>query len=328
MRSTREQLAAAVAAAQARFLRHSDSWVRTYLTVRHLETATADWGLGFADAQWDSLRSSLRDQFSDAVLIDAGLCTPTRDGRVVDVFRDRLTFPIRDSHGTVLGFTSRAKPGASARVPKYLNTRSTPLFDKSSALFGIDHLHARATAVLVEGPADAIAVTLSGGGQFVGVAACGSTWTSCHVDTVVSVIGTSGRVVIATDADNTGRKTMGTLYRQLSVFDQLRVDALTLPPGTDPAQLHRRSTLAPALDSAAPAIISVARNLVEDHRDSLRWAEGRIAAIRAVAPLVVACPSHLRDTLIEQIAALTTMSPPAIRETIATDLVADQGAIA
>ena len=73
---------------------------------------------------------------------------------------------------------------------------------------------------------------------------------------------------------------------------QLRVDALGLPPGTDPAQLHRRSTLAAALGSAAPAIFAVAR------------------------------------TLIEQIAALTTMSPSAIRQTIAVDLMADQGAIA
>jgi len=109
---------------------------------------------------------------------------------------------------------------------------------------------------------------------------------------------------------------------------QLRVDALGLPPGTDPAQLHRRSTLAAALGSAAPAIFAVARTLIEDQGESLRWAEGRIAAVRAAAPIVVACPSHLRDTLIEQIAALTTMSPSAIRQTIAVDLMADQGAIA
>ncbi len=328
MPSSRNELAAANAAAHTHFIGHSGNWVRTYLAVRHLDSAATPWGLGYADAQWGSLCSTLRTQFADAVLLDAGLCTLTRDGRVVDVFRDRLTFPIRDGGGTVLGFTGRAKPGAAAKVPKYLNTKTTALFDKSTALFGIEHLREGTVVVLVEGPADAIAVTLSGGGRFAGVAACGSAWTSRHVESVISVIGPAGRVVIATDADNAGQKTMLGLYRQLSVFDQLSVDALGLPPGTDPAQLHRRTTLTAALRSTTPAVYCVARILIENHRDSLRWAEGRIAAVRAVSQLVLTCPSQLRDTLIGSIAAHTTMSPAAVRQTITADLAVDQGALA
>lgn len=328
MASNPAELGAANAAAQTQFERFSGGWVSTYLTVRHLDSAVSTWGLGFADAGWNTLRGQLRKQFADAVLLDAGLCTPTRDGRLIDTFRDRLTFPIRDTSGTVIGFTGRAKPGADSRTPKYLNTKSTPLFDKSVALFGIERLHASSVAVLVEGPADAISVSLSGGGQFVGVAACGSAWTSCHIDAVVAAIGPSGRLIIATDADHSGRKSLVALHRQLSAFPHLRVEALAMPAGTDPAQLHHRGTLPIALRGAKPATLSVAAVIIDGYRDSLQWAEGRIAAVRAVAPLVLACPSDLRDTLIEQIAVSTTMSPASIQQTIAVDLPVDQGAIA
>jgi DNA primase len=73
-----------------------------------------------------------------------------------------------------LGFVGRRNPhqeGVDAG-PKYLNTPDTALFHKGAQLHIVreDLLAAGATPVLVEGPMDALAVTIAGQGQFVGVA--------------------------------------------------------------------------------------------------------------------------------------------------------------
>ena len=67
----------------------------------------------------------------------------------------------------VVGFIGRRHPDTDAG-PKYLNTGETPLFSKGAQLFGMAEaagaLAAGATPVLVEGPLDAIAVTLAAAG--------------------------------------------------------------------------------------------------------------------------------------------------------------------
>ena len=61
----------------------------------------------------------------------------------IDFFRDRLVMPIRDPHDptgqAVLGFLGRRNPTKSDddyAGPKYLNTKTTPVFTKGEALFG------------------------------------------------------------------------------------------------------------------------------------------------------------------------------------------------
>ncbi len=143
---------------------------RRYLTDRGLGTALlqddTSWTVGYAPAGWTHLRDHLRHLgFTDQTLLDTGLVSITRDGRVIDRFRDRLTFGIRDLQGGLLGFTARAAPQVPDTVPKYLNTPRTLLYDKSRSLFGLGeqtpHLRHGATPVLVEGPLDAIAIDLT-----------------------------------------------------------------------------------------------------------------------------------------------------------------------
>jgi DNA primase len=61
----------------------------------------------------------------------------------------------------------RARPGTGPEIPKYLNSPETSSYQKGSLLFGLhqarDLLARGATPVIVEGPFDAIAVTLSAG---------------------------------------------------------------------------------------------------------------------------------------------------------------------
>src|SRR5664280_727365 len=89
----------------------------------------------------------------------------TRRGTVVDRFRDRLVFPVRDPGGQrVVGFLGRALTEGED-IPKYLNSPGSALYRKGDVLYGLGAEPARralaggARPVLVEGPLDAIAVT-------------------------------------------------------------------------------------------------------------------------------------------------------------------------
>ncbi len=81
--------------------------------------------------------------------------------------------------GLAAGFVGRRHPDLTdPRTPKYLNTPDTVLFHKSSDLF-LPHrlLAAGGTPVIVEGPMDAVAVTLASGGRYLGAAPLGTALT-------------------------------------------------------------------------------------------------------------------------------------------------------
>jgi hypothetical protein len=76
---------------------------------------------------------------------------------------------VRDEQGCLSGFIGRARPGAGEEVPEYLNSPQTPAYRKGELLFGLaearELLAGGAVPVIVEGPFDAIAVTVAGGGR-------------------------------------------------------------------------------------------------------------------------------------------------------------------
>jgi len=150
--------------------------------------AVTGFELGYAPPGWSALVEHLRAAgYTDTQLLDAGVALATRRGTVVDRFRDRLMFPVRDPSGErVVGFIGRALhegPG----VPKYLNSPQTVLCRKSEVLYGLGAspvraaLAAGARPVLVEGALDAIAVTAAGAGAYAGVAPSGTAFTAGQV---------------------------------------------------------------------------------------------------------------------------------------------------
>lgn len=127
-------------------------------------------------------------------LIDAGVTTRTRNGRLIDRFRNRIIFPVRDHAGVIVGVTARISPAETdERAPKYLNTPETAAYRKSELLLGLDpaaiaRLVAGARPVLVEGPTDHAALQLAAadlaertGIEIVPVAACGTGITRQHL---------------------------------------------------------------------------------------------------------------------------------------------------
>jgi DNA primase catalytic core len=222
-----------------------------YLRSRGIIAATAHsapWTIGYAPRGWTLLRDHLHARgFTEAELLAGGLVTTARNGNVIDTFRDRVMFPIRDRHGNVVAFTGRDL-SRRADVPKYRNTTTTAIYRKSELLYGLaEQLGCDlqpAAVMLAEGPADVVAVarlrtSLTSSDYpdpYVAVAPCGTALTTEQVALLASVVPPGTPVVVAFDADAAGTKAIDKSYDLLRDWPG-PVDALALPTGSDPAAL-------------------------------------------------------------------------------------------
>ena len=212
---------------------------------------------GYAPAGWTTLVDHLGGRgVTDDELLQVGLASRARTGRLIDRFRDRAVLPITHED-QILGFVGRRHPDLTDNDdhagPKYLNTPDTALFHKGAQLYGAIPalLEQGATPVLVEGPFDALAVTLAGNAQYVGVAPLGTALTDEQARQLATL---STSPIVATDADPAGR---AAAERDFWLLAQHGTDPRTteLPAGADPASLLTAAgttTLRDHLEAAEP----------------------------------------------------------------------------
>jgi DNA primase len=215
-------------------------------------------------------------------MIITGVAIMASTGRLIDRFRDRVILPIIH-HGQILGFVGRRHPDltdADQAGPKYLNTTDTPLFHKGAQLFGVheNQLSVRAVPVIVEGPMDAIAVTLASQGRYIGVAPLG---TSLTAEQAHQLARSGAQPVVATDADLAGRIAAERDYWMLSCY-RLDPRYAPLPDGTDPADLL--AVIGPTgLTEALTAAQPLAEQLIDERLNNLPPADALLEATRVVA---------------------------------------------
>jgi DNA primase catalytic core len=278
----------------AYFRRHlPSSWAQQYLADRFSEDITDDprFQPGYAPAGWTNLVDHLRRHgVSDEEMTITGVAHTASTRRVIDRFRDRVVFPIIHD-GQTLGFVGRRHPDltdADRAGPKYLNTGDTPLFHKRAQLFGAHErqLSDGAIPVIVEGPMDAIAVTLASQGRYVGVAPLG---TSLTEEQAHQLARGGAQPIVATDADLAGRIAAERDFWMLSCY---RLDPLyaRLPDGIDPADLLALRGLT-ALTEVLAGAQPLAEQLVDERLKNLRPSQALLEAARVVA----AQPSHHWD---------------------------------
>ena len=228
---------------------------RRYLEARGVtRETTATFQLGYAPEQWHSLQEHLRrEHFSDEDVLASGLVSASDSGSVYDRFRGRIMFPIRDVRGRVIGFGARVLDDS---LPKYLNSPQSPLFDKSSVLYGIDlarqSIRDSGTAIVVEGYMDVIIPHQCGVTNL--VACMGTALTEAHLAVLKRI---TNRLILALDPDaagmlavergvETARETLrhrtvpvptatGLVRYEEQLDAEIRV--LTLPDGLDPDEL-------------------------------------------------------------------------------------------
>lgn len=138
--------------------------VRDYLKKRQVKDDTVEtWMIGFAPDAWETLHDFLiKKGFAEEDIFLAGLTVKKERGSgYYDRFRNRLVFPVRDPHGTIVGFGGRWLGPEKAEAAKYVNSPQTLIYDKSYILYGYDlakqAIKQEKLAVVVEGYMDCIA---------------------------------------------------------------------------------------------------------------------------------------------------------------------------
>lgn len=177
------------------------------------------------------LQTYLGGEFDEGLLVAAGLVR--ENGR--SFFADRVTFPLRDAAGAVVGFSAR-KVREETFGGKYINSPETPLFHKSRFLFGLNYCRRRIAkegrAIIVEGQIDALRL-IEAGFNFT-VAGLGTAFGEGQV-LELKQLGLR-ELFLALDADEAGRTAaakIGDLFQR----EGIEVFVVALPLGSDPDSL-------------------------------------------------------------------------------------------
>jgi DNA primase len=214
---------------------------REYLSSRKFDAHTMErFGFGYAPAERQALKKAL-GQFDEPMLIEAGMRIAVDDKEPYDRFRDRLTMPIHDARGRVIGFAARILDADKKDAPKYLNSPDTPLFDKGRTLF---NLHRAGPAsrktnrmVVVEGQMDVVAMAAAGFED--AVAPMGTALTERQLEMLWRLVDAP---ILCFDGDNAGqRAAMRAISRALPMLAPGKTLSIArLPTGLDPDDLLKQ----------------------------------------------------------------------------------------
>ena len=272
---------------------------RDLLTKRGFDKdACMKFGVGFAPDEWDALTKHLRAKgYSIDELETAGLSKMGQRGPI-DRFRNRLTWPIRDISGDVVGFGCRKLASDEEdQGPKYLNTPETPVYKKSQVLYGLDaakkEIAKKRQAVIVEGYTDVMAAQLAG--ITTAVATCGTAFGADHIRILRRLLmdddSFRGEVIFTFDGDAAGQKAALRAFSEDQKFVTQTFVAVE-PDGLDPCDLRQQKgdlALRDLIARRVPLFEFAIRAELAHHK--LDSAEGRVNALNAAAPLV----AQIRD---------------------------------
>ncbi len=272
---------------------------RELMTKRGFDKAACmQFGVGYAPDEWDGLTKHLRALgFSIDELEMAGLSKMGQRGPI-DKFRNRLTWPIRDISGDVVGFGARKLASdADDQGPKYLNTSETPIYKKSQVLYGLDvakkEIAKKRQVVIVEGYTDVMAAQLAG--ITTAVATCGTAFGADHIRIIRRLLmdddAFRGEVIFTFDGDAAGQKAALRAFSEDQKFVTQTFVAVE-PDGLDPCDLRQLKgdlALRDLIAKRVPLFEFAIRTELGLHK--LDSAEGRVNALNATAPLV----AQIRD---------------------------------
>jgi DNA primase len=278
---------------------------RGYLAQREINPETISrFQLGYALDDWQALGDYLQERgYQREDILAAGLIIEREDSSGhYDRFRGRLIIPIRDERGGVVGFGARALDDST---PKYINSPQTPVFDKSTILFGLDlakgAIRREGLAVIAEGYMDVLMAHQHGIANV--VASMGTALTETQLRLLKRF---SQRFALALDADAAGYqatlRSMALAQETLAhrvvpvptprglIKYESRLDVdiriITLPQGQDPDKVIRE---APALwarlvKSALPIVEYYFRAVTSEL--DLDSPKGKAEAVRRLMPVI------------------------------------------
>jgi len=267
---------------------------RDFMRARGFDGAAATlFGVGYAPRGGEDLVRHLRGKgFQDDEIVAGGLAGRGSRG-LYDRFRGRLVWPIRDITGDCVGFGARRLYDDDRIEAKYLNTSETPIYKKSTVLYGLDAakkaIARDRTAVVVEGYTDVMACHLSG--VETAIATCGTAFGLDHIKVLRRIMRDEAelapaKVVFTFDGDAAGQNAAMKAFREDQRWASQSFVAVA-KSGMDPCELRMADgpdAVRALVDDAVPMFEFAVRTTIG--RYDLETAEGRIQAMRAAAPIV------------------------------------------
>ncbi len=266
---------------------------REYLKKRGIKAQTIEkFQVGISGPGFEGLTRFLADTKAPLDLArDFGLIRASqKQSGDYDFFRERLLFPLIDLRGRITGFGGRIMPSAEARsqevkLPKYLNSAESELFQKSKYLYGLYQakraIRETEVAIVVEGYFDVISLHQAGIEN--AVAPCGTSLTEDHLKTLGRL---AKKIIVFFDQDEAGitatRKSMEMALKGGILLYGIRFES-TLDPDEfllqDPTgNLEKLKSwiegARPLLDTSIERIFAESENDLEARSQAIKTAVG------------------------------------------------------
>lgn len=211
---------------------------RKYLNSRKITEdmiKTFDIGLSLND----SLSKMLVKKYDSKKLIDIGL-SHEYNGKIADLFLNRIMFPIKDLFGNVVAYSGRKYDNSDA--PKYINTKETVIFKKGNVLYNyfsaLEEIRRKKEIFICEGFMEVIRLYSIGVKNV--VALMGTSFTNDQLEVIKKL---NVNVVLNLDNDDPGKLAAFQIGETLSknginpsviVFDRYKdTDELIMNDGAD-----------------------------------------------------------------------------------------------
>ncbi len=277
-----------------------------------------DFRFGYSPSNGRALISHLEGKgFSSDELRKAGLVS-VRGSDVFDMFRGRIMIPLSDAEGRPVGFTARQLKDET-NSPKYINTPSTILYDKSRQVFGLaqakEAIRKSGYVVVVEGNLDVVASHQAGIRNV--VASAGTALTSFHLKDLKRF---SGDIRLAFDEDRAGQEAAARAIPLAQSLGGIDLSIISVPEGKDPDELIKRDPKLWGKTVTQP--IYMVDWLIERITTSIdiTSAQGKRSLIEQIVGII----RHLKDSVEREhysrkLAEMTNTSLATIQEKIAEE---------
>ncbi len=198
-----EQIYNVLELASAYFTDQINAEVEEYLLARGIDKNITDqFSIGYAPGKGLLIKHFEAKSIPLKILLNSGLVGKKEDGKIYEIFNNRIIFPIRNTYNRIVGFGGRALGDS---MPKYINSPETLVFKKSDTMYGeniaISAAYKKNYSIVVEGYMDVIALHKVGINE--AVASLGTSVTEKHLQKLWR---SGEEIIICLDGDSAGQR--------------------------------------------------------------------------------------------------------------------------
>lgn len=272
------------------------------------------YGLGFASDRKNALLKAADSAgINLQYLHESGLVKSREDSSdYFDTFRNRLMFPIFSPSGKVIAFGGRTL-SEGKKVPKYINSPQTPVYNKSEVLYGIqvakNEIRKAGEVILVEGYTDVLSMHQAGIGNVVSTSGTSLTQGQMRI---MKRYGDSMLMIF--DADTAGMKA-AVRGITIALEEGMGVRILTLPEGEDPDSYVRQYGMEGFVDYKKKQTRDFLRFLVSVSKEEKRWDDPveRKKVMGEILEVIAVIPDELsRENYIQELSGISKIGDRAL----------------